>query len=119
MDGLHVKGMTKHKRDTVFSTEVCKPVPGKHAFGREDDLIVVGGDGLEQRLWGGWHVTVEQCFTSLVEDTDIHGAGVKIDTAVKRVLFGVVLILRSPPCLLYGFWSLSAYHGGLLGRGPQ
>jgi hypothetical protein len=73
----------------LFSTEVSKPVPGKHAFGSQDDLIAVGGDGLEKRLGGGWHVTVQQRFTSLVEDAHVHGAGVEIDPTVKRVLFGV------------------------------
>src|SRR5439155_18494134 len=48
MNGLHGEGMTEDKRDPMFSTEVRKPVPGKQAFGREDDLIAVGGDGLEQ-----------------------------------------------------------------------
>ena len=89
MDGLHVEGMTEDKRDPMVSTEVSKPVPGKHAFGRQNDLIAVGGDGLEQRLWGGCHVTVQQRFTSLVEDAQVHGAGVEIDTTVKRVLLGV------------------------------
>src|SRR6266403_253446 len=58
MDGLHGEGMTEDKRDTVFSTEVRKPVPGKQACGRQDDLIMVRSDGLEQRLWGRGHVAV-------------------------------------------------------------
>jgi hypothetical protein len=89
MDGLHGEGMTEDKRDTVFSTEVRKPVPGKQAFGRQDDLIMVRSDGLEQRLWGRGHVAVSQCFPGLVEDTHVHGAGVEIDPAIKRVLCGV------------------------------
>jgi hypothetical protein len=32
---------------------------------------------------------VQQRFPSLVEDTNVHGAGVEIDTTVKRVLGGV------------------------------
>ncbi len=89
MDGLHGKGMTKHKRDPVVSTEVCQPVPGKHACGREDDLIAGGSDGLEQRLRGGWPVTVQQRCPGLVEDAQVHGAGVEIDPTIKRVLLGV------------------------------
>jgi hypothetical protein len=89
MNGFQVEGMTEDKRDPMFSTEISKPVPGKHAFGRQDDLIAVGGDGLEQRLWGGGHGPVQQRFTSLVEDAQVHGAGVEIDTTVKRVLLGV------------------------------
>jgi hypothetical protein len=89
MDSFHREGMTEDKRNTVFSTEVHKPVPSKHAFGSEDDLIAVGGNGFEKRLWGGCHVTVQQRFASLVEDAHVHGAGVEIDTTVKRVLFRV------------------------------
>ena len=33
MDRFHIEGMTEDKRNTVFSTEVSEPVPGKHAFG--------------------------------------------------------------------------------------
>jgi hypothetical protein len=89
MDGLHGEGMTEDKRDTVFRTEVRKPVPGKHAFGRQDDLIMVRSDSFEQRLWGRGHVPVHQCFPGLVEDTHVHGAGMEIDPAVKGVLCGV------------------------------
>jgi hypothetical protein len=89
MDSLHIEGMPEDKRDAMFRTEVCQPVPGKHAFGRQDDLLAVGSDGFEQRLWGGCHVTVQQRFPGLVEDAQVHGAGVEIDPTVKRVLLGV------------------------------
>jgi hypothetical protein len=89
MDGLHGKGMTKHTRDPVVSTEGCKPGPGKQACGREDDLRAGGSDGLAQRLRGGWHGTVQPRFPGLVEDAQVHGAGVEIDTTIKRVLLGV------------------------------
>jgi hypothetical protein len=35
------------------------------------------------------HVTVKQRLTSLVEDADVHGTGMQVDTAVKWVLRGV------------------------------
>ena len=89
MDGLHIEGMTQDKRDPVVRTEVSQPVPGKQAFGREDDLLTVRSDGLEQRLRGGGHVPVQQRFPSLVEDAQVHGAGVEIDPTIKRVLLGV------------------------------
>jgi hypothetical protein len=59
MDGLHIEGMAEDKRDALFSTEVSKPVPGKHTFGSHDDLIAVRGDSLEKRFGGGLHVTVQ------------------------------------------------------------
>jgi hypothetical protein len=89
MDRFHRESMTEDKRHTLFSTEVCKPVPRQQAFGSEDDRLAVGGNGFEQRLWGRGHMTVQQRFASLVEDAHVHGAGVEIDTTVKRVLFRV------------------------------
>jgi hypothetical protein len=89
VDGLHGEGMTQDKRESVFSTEIRKPAPGKQAFGRHDPLVTVGGNGLEQRLGGGLHVAVQERFASLVENTNVHGAGVEIDAAVEGVLFGV------------------------------
>jgi hypothetical protein len=76
MDGLHIEGMAEDERDALFSTEVSKPVPGKHTVGSHDDLIAVRGDGLEKRFGGGVHVTVQQGFTGLVEDAHVHGASV-------------------------------------------
>ncbi len=80
--------MTTHKRDPVVSPEVCQPVPRQQACGREDDLRAGGSDGLEQRLRGGWHVTVQQRFPGLVEETQVHGAGGESDPTIKRVLVG-------------------------------
>jgi len=32
---------------------------------------------------------MQDCFTFLIQDTDEHGSGMKIDSAEKLVLFGV------------------------------
>ena len=81
--------MTKDKREPVFSTQIGKPVPGKHTCGCEDDLLAVGRNSLEQCLGGRWHIAVQEYFPGLVEDTDVHSTGVEIDTTVKGMLFGV------------------------------
>ena len=54
----------------------------------------------------------------LVQDAEVHGAGMQVDAAVKLVL----LRLESHEVssfLLSESLPLSAYHGGMLGRGPQ
>jgi hypothetical protein len=89
MHGLHGEGMPEDTRDPVCSTEVRTPVPGEQAFGRQDDLSAGGRDGLAQRLWGGGHVPVQPRCTGLVEDAQVHGAGVESDTTVQRVRLGV------------------------------
>jgi hypothetical protein len=81
--------MAEDKRNTVFSSKVSKPVPGEHTFGSDDELIAIGGDGLEKCLRGGFQVTVQQRLTGLVKDTNVHGAGMQIDAAVKLVWCGV------------------------------
>jgi hypothetical protein len=61
----------------------------KSPFDTDNDILAIGCDGLEQRFWGGWHVTVNQNFPSLVQDAEVHGAGVQVDATVKLVLLGV------------------------------
>ena len=38
MDGLHGEGMTEDERDLFIGAEVGEPVPGEHAFDRDDDM---------------------------------------------------------------------------------
>jgi hypothetical protein len=61
---------------------------------------------------------VKQRLSGLVEDADVHVSGMEVDAAVKWVLSVVkshwgLLLVNNQVVLL------SAYHGGLLGRGPQ
>jgi hypothetical protein len=88
------------------------------ALYRDDHTLTIGRHGLEKRLRTGFHVPMQQDLAVLVEDTDIHGAGMQIDAAVKLVLFGV----ESPEVsssLASGDLPVPAYHGGRLRRGPQ
>ena len=86
--GLHRQGMAEHERHPVLGTQIGQPVLRKQACGSQDDLLAGGRNGLEQRLWGSGHVAVHQCFPGLIEEAHVHGAGVEIDAAVKRVLGG-------------------------------
>ena len=70
-------------------TEVGEPVPGEDAFDGDDQIVPIGRNGLEKRLWAGFHIAVQQDLAVLVQDTDVHGAGMQVDATVKLVLFGV------------------------------
>ena len=70
-------------------TQVGEPVPGEHALGGHDDILAVRSDDLEERFWGGAEVPVDLNVSRLVEDTDVEGSGVEIDTAVVEMLLGV------------------------------
>jgi hypothetical protein len=89
MDGLHVEGMPKNKRDTFLGTQVGEPVSGEHAFDGNDDPVSIGGNNFEKALRGRLHVAVQQRLTGLVEDADVHGMGMQGDAAVKWVLGSV------------------------------
>ena len=58
MDGLHGEGMTEDERDPFIGAEVGEPVPGEHAFDRDDDPVPIRSNGFEKGLRGGLHVTV-------------------------------------------------------------
>jgi len=88
MEGLPGESVPEDKRDPMFRAEISPPGPRNHACGRQDHLLAVCGDGLEKRLWGGCHGTVQQRCTGLVEDAYVQSTGVEIDPAVQRVLWG-------------------------------
>jgi hypothetical protein len=52
MNGLHVEGMTEDERDVFIGAQVGEPVPGKHAFDRDDDIRPIRRNGFEKGLWG-------------------------------------------------------------------
>jgi hypothetical protein len=61
----------------------------KSPFDTDDDSLARGRDGLEKRFWGGWPVPVHQHLPNLVQEAEVHGAGVQVDTTVTLVLLGV------------------------------
>ena len=88
------------------------------AFDGDDKIVSRGRDGLGKRLWASWHVPGQQDRPIVVQDAKVHGAGMQIDTAVKLVLFRIEGHEVSSS-LLSDSLPLSAYHRGMLGRGPQ
>ena len=89
VDGFHIEGMAEDKGNAFLGTEVGEPVPGEDTFDGDDQIVPIGRNGLEKRFWAGFHVPVQQDLAVLVQDTDVHGAGMQVDAAVKLVLFGV------------------------------
>ena len=88
-DGFHIEGVTEDKGDPVLSTQVSEPVPGKHALDGDDEIVMVRLDDLEESIGPCWQVAVDQNLPVLIDDTDVHRSGVKIDTAVEFMLVGV------------------------------
>jgi hypothetical protein len=63
-------------------------VPGEEAFNRHHQPIAIGGNGLENGVWSGFHVAVQQDIPLLVHETDRHAAGMPVDTAITLVWRG-------------------------------
>jgi hypothetical protein len=89
MDGFHVEGVAEDESDPVLSTKISEPVPGKHALDGDDEVVTVRLDDFEESIGPCWQVPMYQNLPVLIDDTDIHRPGVKIDTAVEFMLVGV------------------------------
>jgi hypothetical protein len=89
MDGFHVEGMAKDKRQPLLRTEISEPRPREDTFDGNDNIGAIGRDSLEKRLWASGHIPVQEDRTLLVQDAKVHGAGMQIDTTVKLVLFRI------------------------------
>jgi hypothetical protein len=89
VDGFHVQGMTEDKRDTMLLTQIGNPVPGEHAFYGDDNILPEGFYDAEKDISSSCNVSVQSDLPCFIEDAEIHFFGVKVDSAIKFVLFGV------------------------------
>jgi len=62
---------------------------GEHAFHSHDDVFPEGLYSIEKDLGVGINVPVQSDLLGFIQDTEIHFSGMKIDSAIKFVLFGV------------------------------
>jgi hypothetical protein len=84
-----IESMTEDKRDALIGTEVSEPVPGEHAFDRHDDPLSIRGNGFQEGIRVGFHIAMHEHLAALVEDAEIHGAGMQVNAAVIWMLSGV------------------------------
>ena len=89
VDGFHVEGMAEGEGDLVLGAEVGEPVPVEDALRRDDQVFPVGFDSLEEAGSVAGEVLVKQDVALGVKNAQIHGAGVKVDTAVMLMLLGI------------------------------
>jgi len=117
VDGSHVESVAEDEGNIFFIAEVSEPVPGEHAFDGNDDVVSVRSNGFEEGIGLSVDILVEQCGAVLVEDTEIHGSGVKVDAAVKFMLLCVESHEASSLEKVDG--SKERTREGMLGRRPQ
>lgn len=89
MNGAHIEGMAEDEGDPFIGTEIGQPVPGEHAFGGHHQILAVRFDQTQKRFWTSRDVLMHDNIASRIEDADVHGAGMQIDTAIMLMLLGV------------------------------
>jgi len=87
----------------MLFTEIGDPVPCKHTFHCDDNILPVGVDDFEEDFTIGFDVSVQSDLPCFIEDAEIHFFGVKVDSAIKFVLFGVKSHLVSSFFMVNGF----------------
>jgi hypothetical protein len=117
LDGRHGEGMAQATRPPCTSATIGAPVP-RDDTGDTDDPVCAGGrKGLEQGGWPSGHMAMHQARSMLVEETEGPRASVHVDATITLVRLGV----KAPEVSssLRWFFPSSAYHRGMLRRGPQ
>ncbi len=74
------------ERDVVLGTAVGEPVPAKHAFDADDQLIAERGDRCEQGVEVAAEVLIEYDTAVVGENAGVHGPSVQVDAAVESAL---------------------------------
>jgi len=87
--GLHREGMPQDEGHACVRPAVGEPGPGAETLDGHNQAIPRGGHGLEEGCRRRLHRAVQQDCAILAQDTDVHGAGMQVDPAGKRVLMGV------------------------------
>jgi hypothetical protein len=72
-----------------FAQRAASQVPGEETLDGHHQAIPIGGHGLEEGFRRRLHIAVEQDFSFVTQDADVHGAGMPVDAAVKLVRCGV------------------------------
>lgn len=89
VNGFHVEGVTKDEGDLLLGAEIGEPVPCENSFDGDDDILSIRGHRPEELLRTSIQVTMDEGLARLIEDADVPGSGVEIDTAVVAVLLGI------------------------------
>ena len=88
VEGFHGEGMPQDEGEAFLNPEVSEPGPGAETLDGHHATVSRGRNGREEGFRSRFPVAVQQDFTLLTHDTDVHGTGMQVDTAVKWVLGG-------------------------------
>ncbi len=86
VDGFHRQGVSQHERDPLRGADVREPIPREHALGRDDQILAVRGDDLEECLSRRVHIARHEDLAGRVKDAAVHRFHVEIDSAIVPML---------------------------------
>jgi hypothetical protein len=67
--------VSQDEGNALFRAEVGEPIPGEDAFHGDDEAVTIGSNGLEKGFGSGFHIAVQQDFTVVTQDANVHGTG--------------------------------------------
>ena len=73
VDGPHVEGVSEHKLDPFVGTQIGEPIPGEYTLHANDQVVTVGGDGIEELFSSTAVILVMKHFAIGIENTRVHG----------------------------------------------
>ena len=84
VDGFEVEGVGQDELETGGLTGVGEPIPAKHAFAADGQIVLVGLDEFKEVVEVVvLDVGVDELFAVSVHEADVHLAGVQVDSAVE------------------------------------
>jgi hypothetical protein len=95
VDGFHIEGVTEHEGNGLFSAEISDPVLGEHTLYSNHDVLLEGSDEAKKCFWVCMDVLVNPDVAPSIQDTDEHVFGMKVDSTIKLLLFGVEFHMAS------------------------
>ena len=60
VDGFHRERMPQDKRNPFSRAQVGKPIPGEDTFDTHDQILPIGRDSREERVWTRFHIAVHK-----------------------------------------------------------
>ncbi len=89
VDGFHIERVTQDEGEVFSSAGISEPIPGKHAFNCDYDILMVRSNELQESLGIRRQVAMYENVAFAVQDADVHRSCVKVYSAVILMLLGV------------------------------
>jgi len=108
--------MAQDEWDSMLGAEISEPIPCEHTFYSDNNVFSKRFDQLEKDFPIGFNVLVQPDLSSLIHDAKIHFPCMKVDSAIKFMLFVVKFHLAPPFLWIYDFGLkliISYFAGGL------